>query len=421
MFQDALETLSWRSLADVVLVALLFYQIISMLKGTRAAQVVVGLLVIFFAYVISSVLQLETLNWIISKFYSSFILVVIVLFQDDIRRLLTRFGRGPFVSGIDESQGAAVIDQVVAAVASLSHDRIGALVVFERGVGLDKLYDRSVALDAMVTEHLLMSIFHTFSPLHDGAVIIQKNRVACASAHLPLSKSSSLSRKLGTRHSAALGISEETDAVVLVVSEETGAISIAHNGRLELQNSPAQTRDSLMHLLMPLGDRAERIRQRRAAGQASEPVAAGFDYGPGTAGLSYADGVALATGSGLSGESALREGADEASMVGAGHHTAEGGAGSGLAAYNVAGPEGSLLAPEGPSEAVILQDVRRLSKLHSTERFKPPVMPTKPPRDVSIGGAPLDAPVEALGGASQQTASGTRSDPSAGDREGGAS
>lgn len=256
MYLETLKTIfSWKSLADISLVAILFYQIISMLKGTRAAQVLVGLLVIFIAYVFSNILQFETLHWIISKFYSSFIIVVIVLFQDDIRRLLSRFGRGPFFSGLDIRSGTNIIEEVVNVAKSLSHERIGGLIVFERSIGLDKLYDHSVKLDALVSEQLLGSIFQSFSPLHDGAVIIQKNRITCASAQLPLSKNPRFSKKLGTRHSAAVGISEETDSVVLVVSEETGNISIAWEGNLQKQNSPEAAKKMLYVLLLPSGER----------------------------------------------------------------------------------------------------------------------------------------------------------------------
>lgn len=226
-----------------------------MLRGTRAAQVLIGMLVIFIAYAFSSILQFETLHWIISKFYSSFIMVVIVLFQDDIRRLLSRFGKGPFFSRIEVVSGGLVLDEIINAAKALSHERIGALIVFERSIGLDKLYDHSVQLNALVSEQLLMSIFQSFSPLHDGAVIVQKNRISCASAQLPLSKNPLFSKKMGTRHSAAVGISEETDAVVLVVSEETGSISIAWEGNLQRQSSPDAALKMLRVLLLPKGER----------------------------------------------------------------------------------------------------------------------------------------------------------------------
>ena len=257
--QEILSQITFRNIIDVLLVAFLLYQIIAMMRGTRAAQVVIGLLVIFIAYALSSLLEFETLYWIISKFYASFIIVVIVLFQDDIRRLLTRFGRGPFVSGLEEGSGLAVIEEVVSAAKSLSHERLGAILVFERGIGLERLYDHAVRMDALVSEQLLHAIFQSFSPLHDGAVIIQKNRISCASAHLPLSKSPGTGKKLGTRHSAAVGISEQTDAVVLVVSEETGGISIAVNGELQRQQSPELAKRRLIQLLLPAGSRRTHV------------------------------------------------------------------------------------------------------------------------------------------------------------------
>lgn len=223
----------------------------NVLKGTRAAQVLIGIIVIFIAYAMSGYLELNTLNWIISKFYSSIIVVVIVLFQDDLRRLLTRVGRGPFIQGMDEDIGVRAIDEAINAARTLSHERAGAIIVFERGIGLDRLYDHSVKLDSIVSEQILLSIFQSFSPLHDGAVIIQKGRLSCASAQLPLSKNPTFSKKMGTRHSAAVGISEETDAVVLVVSEETGNISVAWDGQMQRQPNADITRRLMMNLLIP--------------------------------------------------------------------------------------------------------------------------------------------------------------------------
>lgn len=248
---ETLSQISVRNAIDILLVALLIYQIMAMLRGSRAAQVVLGMLVIVGAYAISSVFDLETINWIISKFYSYLIIVVIVLFQDDIRRLLTRFGSGEFVSEVEARSGLVVIDEVMSAAQKLSHERLGALVVFERAIGLERLYFHSVGLEAVVSEQLLISVFQSFSPLHDGAVIIRRNRIVCAAAHLPLSKNPRLGKKLGTRHSAAVGISEQTDAVVLVVSEETGGISIAVDGELLRQPSVDVARARLAELLLP--------------------------------------------------------------------------------------------------------------------------------------------------------------------------
>ena len=243
-----------RSLLDILLVAFAFYQVISMLRGTRAVQIIVGLVVIFIIYVFSGVFKLDTLNGIIHNFSSSFIVVIIILFQDDIRRILTKIGTGSLLSSNEEGAFSSVIDEVCKAISSLSRDRIGAIIVFERDVNLGKLYTRSVELKARVSEKLLISIFQSFSPLHDGAVIIKNNRIDCASAHLPLSKSSKVFEKLGTRHSAGIGISEESDAVVVIVSEETAGISIAWEGNLKKQQSAEDTKNMLSILLLPRGE-----------------------------------------------------------------------------------------------------------------------------------------------------------------------
>lgn len=354
LFAEYTSNLSWRTLVDIALVALLFYQIISMLRGTRTAQVLIGMLVIFFAYLVSSVLQFETLNWIISKFYSDFILVIVILFQDDIRRLLTRFGKGPFMGGIEEDTGATILDEVVSAVHSLSHDRIGAIIVFERAIGLDRLYDRSVRLDALLTEPLLVSIFQTFSPLHDGAVIVRKNRIICASAHLPLSKRPVLSRKLGTRHSAALGITEETDAVVIVVSEETGVISLSHGGRLEKQSSPKQTRENLQRLLLPSKDS-----RKSHQSQKGSPL----------------------PGQGTSTDATSASDQNEILKTLPG--SPEAGLGSELGADLHEDLQDSY---NDKPESTLLQDLRKLKTLDTSEKFDPPLPPPAPPTNIDIGG-----------------------------------
>jgi diadenylate cyclase len=264
-FGEFSSFITWRTSLDVLLVAFVLYQILSMLKGTRAAQVLVGMFVLFVIYIFVTLLELETISWIINKFYGSFIVVVIVLFQDDLRLLLTRLGKKPFFS-FESEIGMNVLDEVVNACKTLAQDRSGAIVVFERSINLDRLHDHSVLLDAVPTEQLISSIFQGFSPLHDGAIIIKKSRIHCASAQLPLSKNAVFNKKLGTRHSASVGITEETDAVVLVVSEETGSLSIAVEGQLFRQSSSDAARKTLVGLLklkhtnsQPKGSRWHRI------------------------------------------------------------------------------------------------------------------------------------------------------------------
>lgn len=306
-----LQQLNWRAVLDIVLVAFLLYQVLSILRGSRAVQILIGLLLIFIAYAVSSLLQLDTINWIVSKIYSSLIIVIIVLFQDDIRRLLSRMGRGPFSSRLESESGLRVIEEVVSAAKNLSHDRLGAIVVFERGVSLERLHDYGILVDSIVTEEILICVFQSFSPLHDGAVLIRHNRISAASTHLPLSKNADLTKRLGTRHSASLGISEETDAVALVVSEETGNISVAVDGELYRQPSPEAAKRMLIQLLLPTqktsrirgyiqrwlrpksrmgwGDRKAHMRRRIKFGLTKMPYANDRGYGPGRPGATHVD------------------------------------------------------------------------------------------------------------------------------------
>ncbi len=399
---------------DIFLVAFICYQIMNMLKGTRAVQVIIGMVVIFVAYALSGYLELNTLNWIISKFYSSIIVVVIVLFQDDLRRLLTRVGRGPFVQGLDENYGVRAIDEVINAARTLSHERAGAIVVFERGIGLDRLYDHSVKLDALVNEQLLLSIFQSFSPLHDGAVIIQKGRLTCASAQLPLSKNPSFNKKMGTRHSAAIGIAEETDAVVLVVSEETGNISVAWDGQLQRQPNADVTRRLLITLLIPqtrestsgiltpvnffrrITDKLKLIlgNGNSKARDLLRPESAAVGRGEDWREVATADGVNRQAASAsmratVGTVATLGENQQRWSMsLRLPRHQP---------ARNTSKPE-SDLEPETlfPESTEDLESIEPLEEevTKSDHRFVPPMPPEPPPRDVTVGGISLNPPME---------------------------
>lgn len=394
MYLETFKTiLNWKSATDICLVAILFYQIISMLKGTRAAQILIGLLVIFIAYVFSSILQLETLNWIISKFYSSFIIVVIVLFQDDIKRLLSKFGRGPFFTGLDIRSGSDIISEVINVAKSLSHERIGGLVVFERSIGLDKLYDHSIRLDALISEQLLSSIFQSFSPLHDGAVIVQKNRITCASAQLPLSKNPRFSKKLGTRHSAAVGISEETDAVVLVVSEETGSISIAWEGNLQKQASPEAAKKMLHVLLLPRGERNIIVKWIEDYlifnfNKMRQKFQKNVLYSRTDKGHLYHDSEKLKSlnvlQSSFSKEAKLQEIKLNENLIMSGVSFPE--------VHDVEKEiDENLETSFEKNEAL-----KSIAELAPEDRFDPPIPKAPPPRDVSIGGVSLNPPIDTL-------------------------
>jgi uncharacterized protein (TIGR00159 family) len=236
--------------ADVVLVATILYFALLLLKGTRAMQMGVGIVVVFIVYQSAKRLGLVTLYTMLDTLLTSLVLIVVVIFQQDIRRALTRFGRSPFFASGGVAMEQQVIDDAVRAATSLAQKRIGALVAFERESLLEEYIEAGTTLDACVSKELLYSIFipsHE-NPLHDGAVIIREGRIWQAGAFLPLTASTKLDRNLGTRHRAAIGISEETDAVVIVVSEERGEVSLCFNGNIVRNLDAALLRKVLLGL-----------------------------------------------------------------------------------------------------------------------------------------------------------------------------
>ncbi len=220
-----------RDTLDIGLVALGIYWLLLLIRGTRAVQILVGLIVLMAASAMAQYFLLDTLRLTLEYFLPSAPLIIIVLFQADIRRALARVGRGffPAVSAEQESQ---IVEDVVRAAQALAQKRVGALIVLERETGLLDQIEGGTPLDAEVSKDLLVSLFQPYSPLHDGAVVIQRGRVARAGGILPLTPRSDLPEGLGTRHRAAIGITEETDAVVVVVSEETATISLVAGGEI---------------------------------------------------------------------------------------------------------------------------------------------------------------------------------------------
>ncbi|MBF0495828.1 MAG: TIGR00159 family protein [Deltaproteobacteria bacterium] len=228
-FLDKLR-LSGHDWLDILIVAIIIYQGLLFIKGTRAFQMLIGLAVIVLAYLLSRNLKLSTLEWLLNNFISYIILIVIILFQDDIRRVLTTMGKGPFFrSSIEQN---LYLEEAIRAAYSLASNKVGALIVFERTTKLNQYIETGKIIDARLSRELLISIFIPSSPLHDGAVIIQNGRIYAAGCLLPLNTEQSMSIKLGTRHRAGLGMSLETDAVVIVVSEERGQVSLVANGRI---------------------------------------------------------------------------------------------------------------------------------------------------------------------------------------------
>jgi diadenylate cyclase len=236
MIPGALAAFRWRDAVDILVVAAVAYRVLVTFKGTRAVQMLAGVALLAGATVVARRLELYSTSWILGNLWSFWVIALIVLFQPELRRSLAEVGRGPLlqrVLGPARAQRTHVLDTVLKAAESLAARRIGALIVFERTTGLRYYAELGVALDALVSPELLGSIFLPYSPLHDGAVFVQGNRVVAAGCFLPLSRNMQLGRELGTRHRAALGISEETDAAAVVVSEETGRISVVAEGQIE--------------------------------------------------------------------------------------------------------------------------------------------------------------------------------------------
>jgi len=225
----------WRDVLDILLVAIIIYRVLMLFRGTRAVQITIGLAVLAGATMAARALELTSLSWLLDHLWSFWVLALIVVFQPELRRALAWIGQGSLLQRVlgDTTEGARVVHEVVRATESLAGRRIGSLIVLERATGLRQYAELGVALDALVSADLLTSVFLPYSPLHDGAVFVQGGRVVAAGCFLPLSRSIQVGRALGTRHRAALGIAEETDAVAVVASEETGRLSIAVAGRLE--------------------------------------------------------------------------------------------------------------------------------------------------------------------------------------------
>jgi diadenylate cyclase len=239
--------LRWQDVVDILLVAIIIYQVVLVLKGTQAIQVLAGLFLLFLAYLVSRQLEFFTLEWLLDIIVKSFVLIVIILFQADIRRVLSRVGKKALAPG--GVQPLLTTEEICEAAETLASRHFGALFALERYIGLSEYLDEAIKLDALVTKELLISLFWPHTPTHDGAVIIQGERVGGAGCLLPLSKNPNLDPTLGTRHRAAVGLTEHTDAVVLVVSETTGQISLARGGSLRQNLSPGQLRRSLRDLM----------------------------------------------------------------------------------------------------------------------------------------------------------------------------
>jgi len=225
--------LTWRDAVDIVVVAIVIYNLILLIRGTRAVQMILGLVAILVVYWLSILVRLPTLRGVLKEILFYLPLAIIVLFAGEIRKALQQFGRNPLIALFSGGEADTFVTEVVLAATSLAAKRIGALIVLARRDGLKTFIENGVRLDAAVSYELLVNIFVPGTPLHDGAVVIANRRIASASSFLPLTQRTNLPKDYGTRHRAAIGLSEETDALVIVVSEERGTIAVARDGRLQ--------------------------------------------------------------------------------------------------------------------------------------------------------------------------------------------
>jgi uncharacterized protein (TIGR00159 family) len=246
---ELLDNFRLQDAVDIGLVAFIIYSVIELIRGTRAARMLIGLCVVVLIYLSSRLFDLYTLNWILDNFLSSVLLVIVIIFQNDIRRALVQVGSRPFFSA-DHRLAGQDLEEIIRAVVSMASRRIGGLIVFERETGLNEYVEGGTNLDAHISKELVLSIFVTASPIHDGALIVRKGRITAAGCFLPLTANPNVSKTLGTRHRAAIGITEESDTVVIAVSEEDGGISLVVDGRITRDLDAGTLRGTLQKLLV---------------------------------------------------------------------------------------------------------------------------------------------------------------------------
>jgi uncharacterized protein (TIGR00159 family) len=248
---ELIRQIRWQDLLDIGIITFLVYRALQIVRGSRAMQMIIGLAVIVVAYVSSRALGLFTLNWILDNFLASIILVIVVIFQSDIRRALTQVGAAPLFTAAERvvQRREDIIEEVAQAALAMAAKHVGGLVVFEREVGLSEYMEFGTRLDARVSRELIESVFLPHSPIHDGALVIQKGRVTAVRCLLPLSTNPHLKKTWGTRHRAALGVTEETDAVALVISEQEGSVTLVVAGNVTDNVDGARLRAALQDLL----------------------------------------------------------------------------------------------------------------------------------------------------------------------------
>jgi len=242
---EILRQLRWQDLVDVTLMSIIVYRLLLLIKGTKAAHMLMGLGVLLIASLLSAYFEIYTVDWLIQSFWAQIVIAIIILFQPEIRRALAQMGETKLFRTLTSAEELKSLEEIVRATIALANRNIGAIIAIERDTSLQDFVEVGTPLDAKVSKEVLLSLFHPTSPIHDGAVVIKGNRIVAAGCFLPITMSPDISKNFGTRHRAALGLSEETDAVVLIVSEETGTVSMALNGKLETHLDMGTLRDML--------------------------------------------------------------------------------------------------------------------------------------------------------------------------------
>ncbi len=234
--------------AEILLVAVLIYQLFLLIRGTRAVQIALGIFFLSLAFYLAQIFKLRTVHYMLDYLFANIVIIVVILFQSEIRKVLANFGRNPLFRRFYSVSLEEIFAEIVLAATTLSAARTGALIVIERETGLRDHIEKGVKLDAMFSYELLVSIFNTSSPLHDGAVVVQGRRISAARVFLPLTQRLLSDERFGSRHRAALGITEVTDAVAVVVSEETGGVSVARDGKITEELGKEELRRLLLNL-----------------------------------------------------------------------------------------------------------------------------------------------------------------------------
>jgi len=245
---ELLKQIRWQDIVDIILMSIILYRLLLIIKGTKAAHMLMGLGVLLLASLLSRYFELYTVDWLIQSFWAQIVIAVIILFQPEIRRALAQMGETQFLRTLTSAEELKSLEEIVRASVALANRKIGGLIAIERDTSLKDFVEIGTPLDAKVSKEVLLSIFHPTSPIHDGAVVIKGNRIVAAGCFLPITMSPDVNKALGTRHRAGLGLSEETDAVIIIVSEETGTISMAINGKLDTHLDMGTLRDILTDL-----------------------------------------------------------------------------------------------------------------------------------------------------------------------------